>query len=104
MSERVWFPRGWYRGSGSLRGTVVGFPGIALFFLTMFLSDDLHGVVTGLLIAVGFATLFAGFVLSVYDVVRPRIVVDPERRAWMAQHGDPDRRDDPADRPPTPQA
>ena len=79
------------------RGMMVGACGVALM-AAIFLSDSLPLPLVGPLFMVGFAVAAAGWVVQGWDIFHHQERVDAEeRRIWIREYGDPDRRDDPAD-------
>jgi len=88
----------WYRAKGRLRGTLVGCIGLSIFFVAILWYESLPPIVARIHVAVGFAIAFMGWRISAYDVWSGWRTDGADRRAWIARHGDADRRDDPADR------
>jgi hypothetical protein len=76
----------------------VGCVGLAILSAAIWWRESLPPIVARILVVAGFAIIFAGWLISAYDVWSGWRTDGAERRARIERHGDPDRRDDPADR------
>ena len=88
-------PRFNYRG---LRLGLVGFAVVMAGVGAGVAKAWFPGWLTFALAVGGFATAFVGAALHYVDIFRLRRAEAEARRAWIAMHGSPDTRDDPADR------
>jgi len=80
------------------RGMMVGACGVGLMAAILGLSDYLSDPLVGPIFTVAFAVAAAGWVVQGWDIFHHQQRVDAdERRIWIREHCDPDRRDDPAD-------
>jgi hypothetical protein len=73
--------------------------GLAVLVFMMGLRDVLPSWVVAPAIYGSMLTIWSSLLVHRYKTLRRRPREDDaERRAWIALHGDPDRRDDPAER------
>jgi hypothetical protein len=73
--------------------------GLAVMVAMMLLGDVLPRWFAQPMLFLGMFTVWASLLVHRYKTVRMRSREDDaERRAWIALHGDPDRRDDPKER------
>ena len=84
------------------RGLRIGFVGVAVAMsgagLGMVFGQSFPTWLVFVLGIVGIGLVFAGQVVHFRDMVEQRRAEAESRKAWIALHGDPDRRDDPAER------
>jgi hypothetical protein len=85
-------------GRFNFRGVRIGIVGVAVAMIGIGVGDYIPGWLVFAMALAGIGIGWLGAVIHWMDMVRQRRAEAEARKAWIRQHGDPNRRDDPADR------
>jgi hypothetical protein len=81
------------------RGVRIGIVGVAVTMIGIGVGNYIPGWLVFAMALVGIGIGWVGAVVHWMDMVRQRRAEGEARRTWIRLHGDPNRRDDPAERP-----